>query len=88
MRNTVWNAWYYFSNKMIWPGEIKDAVMSSFSPNFQTLIKHLYFLYGLLRSSRYQTNYQNKFTRETGIAALKLENGLARTFLSFNPCQS
>ena len=27
--NTVSNAWYYFSNKMILPGEIKDAKMSS-----------------------------------------------------------
>jgi len=29
--NTVSNAWYYFSNKMILEGEIKDAKMSSFS---------------------------------------------------------
>ena len=69
MRNTLSNASYYFSNRMVLPEEIKDAVMRSFSSNFQTLIKHLYFLYGLLMSSRYQTN----FTRETGIAALKLE---------------
>ena len=33
----------HFSNKMIWKGEIKDAKMSSFSSDFQTLIK-LYFL--------------------------------------------
>ena len=39
----VSNAWYYFSNKMILEGEIKDAKMSSFSSDFQTLIK-LYFL--------------------------------------------
>ena len=37
--NTVSNAWYYFSNKMILEVEIKDAKMSSFSPDFQTLIK-------------------------------------------------
>ena len=36
--NTVSNAWYYFSNKMILEGEIKDAKMSSFSSVFQTLI--------------------------------------------------
>ena len=38
--NTVSNAWYYFSNKLILEGEIKDAKMSSFSSDFQTLIKH------------------------------------------------
>ena len=38
--NTVSNAWYYFSNKMIFEGEIKDAKLSSFSSDFQTLIKH------------------------------------------------
>ena len=38
--NTVSNAWYYFSNKMILEGEIKDAKTSSFSSDFQTLIKH------------------------------------------------
>ena len=37
--NTVSNAWYYCSNKMILEVEIKDAKMSSFSPDFQTLIK-------------------------------------------------
>ena len=38
---TVSNAWYYFSNKMmILEGEIKDAKMTSFSSDFQTLIKH------------------------------------------------
>ena len=36
--NTVSNAWYYFSNKMILEGEIKDAKMSDFSSDFQTLI--------------------------------------------------
>ena len=38
---TVSNAWYYlyFSNEMILEGEIKDAKMSSFSSDFQTLIK-------------------------------------------------
>ena len=42
---------------MILEGEIKDAKMSSFSPDFQTLIKHLfplYFLYELLISLRSQ----------------------------------
>ena len=38
--NTVSNVWYYFSNKMILEGEIKDAKMSSFSSDFQALIKH------------------------------------------------
>ena len=39
--NTVSNAWYYFSNKMILQGEIKDAkCQSSFSSDFSTLIKH------------------------------------------------
>ena len=42
--NTVSNAWYYFSNKMILEGEIKDAKMSSFSSVFQTLI-NIDFLY-------------------------------------------
>ena len=37
--NTVSNAWYYFSNKIILDGEIKDAKVSSFSSDFQTLIK-------------------------------------------------
>ena len=32
--NTVLNAWYYFLNKVILE-EIKDAKMSSFSPDFQ-----------------------------------------------------
>ena len=53
--NTLSNAWYYFSNKMILEGEIKDAKMSSFSSDFQTLIKlqfPLYFLYELLMSLR------------------------------------
>ena len=53
--NTVSNAWYYFSNKMILEGEIKDAKMSSFSSDFQTLIKlqfPLYFLYELLMHLR------------------------------------
>ena len=36
----VSNAWYYFSNKMILGGEIKDIKMTSFSSDFQTLIKH------------------------------------------------
>ena len=38
--NTVLNAWYYISNKMILEGEEKDAKMSSFTSDFQTLIKH------------------------------------------------
>ena len=36
--NTVSNAWYYFSNKTILEGQIKDAKMSSFPSVFQTLI--------------------------------------------------
>ena len=35
---TLSNAWYYFSNKMIWV-DLKDAKMSSFSSDFQTLSK-------------------------------------------------
>ena len=31
---TLSNAWYYFSNKMVLDGEIKDAKMSSFSSDF------------------------------------------------------
>ena len=53
--NTVSNAWYYLSNKMILEGEIKDAKMSSFSSDFQTRIKHsfpLYFHHELLMSLR------------------------------------
>ena len=39
--NTVLNAWYYFSKKKkILKEEIEDAKMSSFSSDFQTLIKH------------------------------------------------
>ena len=39
--NTVSNAWYCFSNKMILQGKIKDAkCQSSFSSDFSTLIKH------------------------------------------------
>ena len=34
------NACYYFSNKRILEGEIKDAKMSSFSSDHQTLDKH------------------------------------------------
>ena len=34
------NAWYYFSNKIILEGEIKDAKLNSFSSDFQPLIKH------------------------------------------------
>ena len=53
--NTVSNPWYYFLNKIILEGEIKDVKMSSFSSDFQTLIKYdfpLYFLYELLMSLR------------------------------------
>ena len=35
---------YYFTNKMILEGEIKDAKMSSFLSDFPTLINHLNFL--------------------------------------------
>ena len=38
--NTVPNAWYYVSDNIIFEGEIKDAKTSSFSSDFQTLIKH------------------------------------------------
>ena len=38
--NTVSNAWHYFTNKMNLGGEIKDAKMSSFSCDFQSLINH------------------------------------------------
>ena len=45
----------FFSNKIIFEGEIKDAKMSSFSSDIQTFIKHqfpLNFLYELLMSLR------------------------------------
>ena len=48
-------AWYLFSNKIILDREIKRAKMSSFSSDFQTLIKHLtsfVFSYELLISLR------------------------------------
>ena len=35
------------SNKIILEGEIKDTKMSSFSSDFQTLLKHLFPLYFL-----------------------------------------
>ena len=35
-----WMLYIAFSNKRILDGEIKDAKMSSFSSDFQTLIKH------------------------------------------------
>ena len=38
--NTVSNVWYFFSNKIIFEREIKDAKMSSFPSDIQTLIKH------------------------------------------------
>ena len=39
--NTVSNAWYYFSNKMILDGKIKDAKKSSFPLLFHLISKHL-----------------------------------------------
>ena len=62
-RNTVPNAWYYSSNKMILRGEIKDAKMRRFSSDFQTLIKRLfplYFLYDLLMNLRRRVAYTEK----------------------------
>ena len=59
--NTVSNVWYFFSNKIIFEGEIKDAKMNSFSSDIQTLIKHqfpLNFLYELLMSLSYQKCFQ------------------------------
>ena len=53
--NTASNVWYFFSTKIIFEGEIKDAKMSSFSSDIQTLIKHYFplnFLYELLMSLR------------------------------------
>ena len=53
--NTVSNAWYCFSNKMILEREIKDAKKNSFSFYFQTLVKHhflLHFHYELFMSLR------------------------------------
>ena len=47
------NTCYYFSNKILLEGEIKNAKMNSFSSDLQALIKHLfplYFLYELLMS--------------------------------------
>ena len=37
--NTASNAWYFFPNKLILEGEIKDAKLRSFSSDFQILIK-------------------------------------------------
>ena len=55
--NTESNAWYYFSNKMILEGEIKDAKMSSVSSDFKKLIKHkISFVSSWLMSLR--SNYQ------------------------------
>ena len=48
---------------MILEGEIKDAKMSSFSSDFQTLIKHkfpLFFLYELLMSLRSWLSWTSK----------------------------
>ena len=47
---TLSNAQFYFSNEMILEREIKDAKMSSFSSDFQTLTFPLCFLYELLMS--------------------------------------
>ena len=38
--DAVSNVWYFFSNKIIFEGEIKDAKMSGFSSDIQTLIQH------------------------------------------------
>ena len=38
--NTLLNACYYFSNKRILEGEMKDTKMSSFSSEHRTLVKH------------------------------------------------
>ena len=46
--NAVSNAWYCFSNKMILEGEIKDAKMSSFSYDFQTLMNYWWAWEGTL----------------------------------------
>ena len=69
--NTVSNTWYCFSKKMILERELKDAKMSSFSSDFQTLVKHqfpLYFRYELLMSLRsedwrYEGNNEQANTR-------------------------
>ena len=50
-------AWYYFSNKMILEGEIKDAKMGSFSSDFQklkkkTLISFEFYLWIVSREVR------------------------------------
>ena len=37
--NTASDAWYFFPNKIILEGEIKDAKLRSFSSDFQILIK-------------------------------------------------
>ena len=46
--NAVSNAWYYFSNKMNLEGEIKDAKMSGFSYDFQTLMNYWWAWEGTL----------------------------------------
>ena len=39
--NTMFNASYYYSTKMILKGEINEAKMSSFSSDFQTLVERV-----------------------------------------------
>ena len=55
---------------MILEGEIKDAKMTSFSSDFQTLIKNLfllYFLYELLMSLRIE--FSNKMNVNKNLPA-------------------
>ena len=61
--NTVSNALYYFSNKMILEGQVKKKI-SRFSSAFQTRIKHwfpLYFLCELLISLRSNNQFVQLF---------------------------
>ena len=57
--NTVSNAWYYSSNKMILQGEIKDPKMSIFSSDFQTIIKHLFPLYFFSIINEFEEEFLN-----------------------------
>ena len=85
---------------MILEGEIKDAKMTSFSSDFQTLIKHnffLYFLYTLLMSMRALTlgndfyTFSGKESRHQGIVrgmGCQLENKHTIWYQIFFPIRS
>ena len=51
--NTVSNAWYYFSNKMILDGEIKVGKVTSFSSDFQQSLKIYLFCISLRKEQTF-----------------------------------